>query len=307
MAKDFSKKLPAKFVADISSMPHLDGPAWLRRLPAAIQRLEQLWDIRVGDHFPNLSYNFVAHCLLNDGTRAVLKIGLPETDSELFDEAKGLKHLNGNGAVKLLRFDEELEALLIERLMPGDNLKQVFRGAEERSIAPAIELLKVFDRTYADQKLFAGLENRAVEFRKAQDAGFNNSGIETGRKLFEKLCGNPRSEVFLHGDFHHKNILSSNRGKFLTIDVKPMIGCRGYDIAVFLNNHVFWIAQRTNQSKKLIHAIRQFSNEFEIPPEELTDWAFVQQVLAAWWVFEDGGPNWKKDLEFAEIWKSLYN
>src|SRR5262245_61159391 len=45
----------------------------------------------------------------------------------------------------------------------------------------------------------------------------------------------PISPVLMHGDFHHFNILSSERG-WLVIDPKGVIGPAGYEVGPFMMN-----------------------------------------------------------------------
>jgi streptomycin 6-kinase len=44
-----------------------------------------------------------------------------------------------------------------------------------------------------------------------------------------------REDTLVHGDFHHHNLLRSERG-WLAIDPKPMLGEPEYDVASFLWN-----------------------------------------------------------------------
>jgi streptomycin 6-kinase len=76
-----------------------EGQVWLEALPQKIKYLEQLWNIRVEKYFSNLSYNFVAPAVRDDGTSVVLKLGFPE---ELTLEANALKAYAGDGSVRLL-------------------------------------------------------------------------------------------------------------------------------------------------------------------------------------------------------------
>jgi streptomycin 6-kinase len=55
-----------------------------------------------------------------DGVRAVLKVGMPHREART--EAAGLRFFAGQGAVRLLRADEEVFALVEERCEPGNEL-----------------------------------------------------------------------------------------------------------------------------------------------------------------------------------------
>jgi streptomycin 6-kinase len=53
------------------------------------------------------------------------------------------------------------------------------------------------------------------------------------RKLYESL--ERRTDTLVHGDFHHHNVLRSERG-WLAIDPKPMLGEPEFDVPSFLWN-----------------------------------------------------------------------
>src|SRR5207245_10525661 len=122
------------------------GERWLDRLPEFIRTLEGRWAITAGKHFPNIGYNYVAAAIRDDGTSAVFKIGLPLENVEINSEEKYLKTLGGRGAVKLLNEDRQIQALLLERALPGKNLTHVFQGLEPEAIEPAIEVLRTIRR-----------------------------------------------------------------------------------------------------------------------------------------------------------------
>src|SRR5258706_5436677 len=79
--------------------------------------------LRVQAPFPNLTYNFVAPAQRADGRLAVLKLGLPNKETNT--EIEALRLYDGQGMARLLESDAGQGALLLERLMPGTPLKNV--------------------------------------------------------------------------------------------------------------------------------------------------------------------------------------
>lgn len=304
MNKKFLDDLPVSFKRTVTAMPHFDGTKWLEDLPQIIQKIEKKWVIQVLTHFPNLSYNYVAPCVCSDGTEAVLKIGLPQENSEIFDEARALKLLDGKGAAKLLKFNSKLEILLLEKVKPGVNLREAFKNKNSEAVEIAIDLMKKIIQKPPNDCQLQPLENWFESFEKARKRNplvpFNKAA-----RLLRKLNSDKNEKYFLHADFHHENILTSDRDNFLAIDPKGMIGSIGYEIAVFLNNHALWLKDEPNLQKNLKIAVRKFSREFDISPKELKDWAYAQQVLSAFWGFEDTRLLNQRDLDFASVWEAL--
>lgn len=82
------------------------------------------------------------------------------------------------------------------------------------------------------------------------------------RRFYEQLSFASKHKFLIHDDLHHENILSAFREPFLAIDPKSIVGDIGYEISVFLNNHLWWLASDTNVQEKLSVAVRQFSEAF---------------------------------------------
>ena len=295
-----TNELPEKFVRLISECFGSDGAKWLTELPKIVGEIERNWALKVGKPFANLSYHFVAPCISKNGGEAVLKIAYPEKDTPIFNEAETLKLYDGNGAVKFLNFDENRPAMLLERLNPGETLIEVFRGKEERCVEIAIEVLRKLIRKTPEKHEFVRLKSWFASFEKAENTAFPAENIRKARTFYEELSS--AEACLIHGDFHHQNILSAERGSFFVIDPKGVIGQIGYEIGVFLNNHVWFLRDDKNLDEKINRAVLEFSNAFEIAPASLKKWGYAQCVLSAWSTFQDNGENWKTDLALTEIW-----
>ena len=209
---------------------------------------------------------------------------------------------NGKGAVKLLKIDESRRAIVLERLSPGANLKEVCRADEPEAVTIAIKIMRKILKEPPEISAFRRFEDWFEVFEKAANTKFPDEFISKASRFYEELSSASKRKFLIHGDLHHENILSAKREPFLAIDPKGIIGDIGYEIAVFLNNHLWGLATEPNLKEKLNDAVRQFSEAFEIEPRELRKWAFAQIVLSAWWTFEENGESWKIDLELAEIW-----
>jgi len=293
--------LPEKFARIISEAHGVEGKLWFAALPEIVEKIENDWHLSVSAPFPNLSYHFVAPCALADGSEAVLKIGFPEKVSPLFNEAGMLRLYDGLGAVKLLRVNKKRISLLLEKLNAGETLKDFYKNDDRAAVQTAIEILREIKRKPPQKHNFIRLEDWFAGFEKAKITTFPAEKLNKADDFYRELKS--AEEYLLHGDFHHENVLSATRDAFLSIDPKGVVGQIGYEIAVFLNNHHWWLALEPNLKGKLNDAVRQFSEAFAIPPEDLRKWAYAQMVLSAWWTFEENGENWQSDLALAEIWE----
>ena len=265
--EQFRDRYQEKFLRLLAEVHDIRGLRWLNALPEIIAEIEEDWSIKIGEPFANLSYHYVAPCVLKNGNEAVFKIGYPGENPTIYDEAAMLRIYNGGGAVEYLRIDVHRTALLLEKLNPGKNLLDIFRGDEIKAVETAIEVLRKLKRILPERHYFIKLETWFAGFEKARETDFPTAPVEQARKFYEELS---TAETFLiHGDFHHQNILSSERDSFLAIDPKGIAGQLGYEISVFLNNHVRWLAADKNQREKLSESVFKFGEEFEFEPEGL--------------------------------------
>lgn len=303
MKQDIFENLPPKLTEVILGAFQAEGKRWIDALPEIIDEIERNWSLEIEKPFPNLSYHYVAPCVLKGGGEAVIKIGFPGEKTTTMNEIRMLKFLDGKGVCRLLRFDEKRSALLLEKLAPGENLKTICRKNDEQAVEIAIEVMRKFWQTPPDNHDFPFLEDWFKGFRQAEKINFAPDYIKKAQRFFTELNSSPAPKTLLHGDFHHENILSARREKFLAIDPKGIVGDIGYDLSVFLINHANWLKAETNLPEKLNFAIRRFSEAFRIEPENLRKWVFAHSVLSAWWTFEENCENWRNELAFAEIWE----
>ncbi len=304
MSENFISNLPKRFARNTLDLCGEAGRQWLNNLPRIIGELEKNWSLKAEKSFRNLSYNYVAPCVCADGGEAVLKIALPLDNPEIFNEARFLQMANGKGTVKLLKIDETRRAILLERLLPGKNLKEIYPGDESKAVETAVKTLREIIREPPADCAFGRLKNWFDDFfEKAPKTNFPSEFTNKAREFFKELNSAPKQTFLIHGDFHHENILSASREPFLAIDPKGIVGDIGYEISVFLNNHLWWLANEQNLRDKLNDAVQQFSEAFIIEPRDLRRWAFAQIVLSEWWMFDENEENWENELALAEIWE----
>lgn len=92
------------------------GERWLAALPDVIAHLERAWSITVGQALGGGTGSYVAPARTAAGGAAILKIAIPEVG--FADQLRVLSSAHGHGYVRLLAFDREREAMLLEALGP---------------------------------------------------------------------------------------------------------------------------------------------------------------------------------------------
>jgi streptomycin 6-kinase len=160
---------------------------------------------------------------------AVLKVNFPDEESE--HEADALAHWNGVGAARLLDRDDEVRAVLVERLRPG---RQLWELPDEAATEVAADVLEQLWVPAADP--FRRLEAEAAKWaEQLPTSGFERRLVDESVAFLLDAGPTQREVVLLHQDFHGGNVLLSERG-WLAIDPKPLVGEREFDVASLIRD-----------------------------------------------------------------------
>jgi streptomycin 6-kinase len=253
----------------------------------------------------NLSYNYVAHAIRADGSRVVLKLGVP--NPELTSEIAALRACRGRGAVRLLEADPDAGMLLMERLSPGTLLTTLVDDDDDRASRIAAEVMaQIWCDAPSGDHAFITTEqwSRALpRIRKKYEGGtgpFPRKLFEQAERWFADLLPSQTKRVVLHGDLHHENILLSARG-WLAIDPKGAIGEPEYEPGALLRNPLD-LPSRPNPVKLTERRIAILCEQLDLDRKRVLGWAIAQAVLSACWDVEDDVGSADYDIACAEIY-----
>lgn len=283
-------KYPAAFVDKITGAFQEEGKQWLNRLHLVIEEYKEKWELSIEEPVDNLSYNYVINVTQQDGTQAILKIGVPNWDFS--NEINTLITYNGTGCVKLLRFDYKDGIMLLEKLSPGNMLSDL---PEEEAIETYVEVWSKLPRTvnptYSMTEIitwFSGFD-RFLRSEYADKYPLKEFVLEA--KSFVSDFINNKDEIFLlHGDLHHENILFSDSHGWTAIDPKGVIGHLYFDFTSFMVNHL----PKNQDVKQVLHnRINKISALLHLDKQKLIKASFIMGTLSACWAIEDKDPNWE--------------
>ncbi len=210
-------ELTEQFTHTIEGVFKERGTLWLLNLPALLADCAKHWTLTILPPFPNLSFNYVAPVMCSDGSKAVLKVGVPH--KELWSEMEALRVFGGRGSVRLLETDGDRGAMLLERLKPGTPLTTLadeVHDAQATSIAA--DVMRKLWHPVPPQHNFPSVADWAQGMKRMRthfDGGvgpFPVALVEEAETLFLELLASSASPVLLHGDLHHDNILETENG-----------------------------------------------------------------------------------------------
>ena len=263
--------VPDRLAATCSGTPA--RRAWLKRLPNAIRELQDTWSLSLGSPFDGkeVSCSWVAPATCSDGTRAVLKLGMPHMEGE--QEISALRFWDGDPAVRLLAADDDLNAMLLERCEPGMALRHLPEAEQDVVIAGLLRRLwRVPAAPHAFRPLAAMTAHWANE-TIADSARWPDAGlVQEGLRLFAELPRTSRNDVLLATDLHAGNILQAQREPWLIIDPKPFVGDPAYDAT----QHLFNCEGRLSADPDT--TIHRFADLLEVDYKRVRLWMFARSA-----------------------------
>ncbi len=293
-------QFPSPFKRNIQQAFGKRGEDFLAAIPSLIADVSRRWGVTDIQPVRNLSYNFVAFATTTAGDDVVLKIGLP--NRELTSEMHTLKLFNGDGACRLLDCDEDRGFLLLERLKPGNMLANVSDDDERTRVF--MDVLRKIHRPAAHYDDFIQLADWFAELKNIRNEFNGGVGpfglLDTVEGVLPELFADEHG--LIHGDLHHFNILSSERG-WLAIDPKGVIGPAGYEVGPLMINPWDNSMDRTRFKVRAVRRVDMLCEGMGWQKEIIIKWSLAHAVLSAWWDYPNG--DWEYSLRCGEIFSEI--
>lgn len=316
--------LPPEFISNIQNVFGEEGHAFLKALPDLVAEASARWSLTDVQPVSDLSYNFVAFAnrpstaLPLRGRSAqdevALKMGVP--NHEMKSEIAALRLFNGEGACRLIDYDKEKYFLLLERLNPGvmlstleddeeathiaaEVMQKIWKPLESGSVLPSVQQQAVGLQSFILlSDWFDGLKKLRPMFNGGTGP-LNEKIVERVERSVKDFFAENHKPVLMHGDFHHFNILSSERG-WLAIDPKGVVGPAGYEAGPLLMNPWGSLSDGINHRLMTERRIDILHEHLGFERERIQEWALAHAVLSAWWGVEDN-TGWDYSLAVAEM------
>lgn len=293
--------LPSKFIQTVFSVHGKAGEKWLDELYELIAYCKHKWQFELLP-VKKLTFNFVVPVAFENGSKAILKLGLP--GGEVQSEIAVLTAYNVNGFCKLLDAEPEKGIMLLEYVDPGTHLSTVHDEITKATVtANLIKSMILLNPSPSYPFQTAGdLFNDMLSLHNR----FGNSAVpeylfKNAVSAYKAIESNPHQQRLLHGDLHQQNILSAHGGEWKAIDPKGIISETGYELIPFLINDVDGMGK-----KAIIKArIEIFSDLLNIDRERIIQWGIFRSVLSAYWQMEDNLPITEKELMMCKVFYGL--
>jgi streptomycin 6-kinase len=275
---------------------------WLKDLPALLAKLEQEWELSIGQPLSGGTSAYVAR-VKTVGGDAVIKIAMPDPHNphHVQEEIDTLLRANGHGYVRVLKFDDERRALLLEQL----GLSMQERNLEPRQ---AIRLLcKTLQQAWlvppaADQPINA-LEYKAQTLAQLISELWDklegpcserivSHALELARRRLDAF--DPQRCVVVHGDPHPANALlvpaprPGAESGYVFVDPDGFLCEPEYDLGVVLRN---WNEQLLAAADPLALAheyCQLLARESGLDEAAIWEWGFIERVSSGLYIYAYG-------------------
>ncbi|MCF6764778.1 phosphotransferase [Thiotrichales bacterium 19S3-7] len=267
-----------------------EGQRWLDLLPSQVQIIKNQYHLSNLQPVKNLSYNYILKGFQAD-KKIILKIAI---DKEALEkEANALEAFQGVGVPKL--YVREKNFLILEQVLPGSTLKDYFPSKEFNSIEIFCTVLKNLHRINLPKKHgFQSIEKWLVALDHDYDIPMMY--LAKARALYRELLRTQPTQILLHGDLHHENILK-HHNQWIAIDPKGVIGDPAFDVCAFIRNPIPDLLGLNNPKDIINQRINSCAKLLNLSKMRIYDWFFVEAVLSWLWNLEDNlDPSYFKHL-----------
>ncbi|MGW1049360.1 aminoglycoside phosphotransferase family protein [Streptomyces sp. NPDC002521] len=268
------------------------GRAFIAGLPDLAAGFLDCWRLRLDGPAMNGVSALVLPVVRADGGRAVLKLQLPDEESE--GEPVALRVWDGAGAVRLLDHDPQTGTMLLERL---DESRMLSAVADTRAavlvVGRLLARLTSFPAPPGMRRLgdIAGamLEQTPWALERIPDPAVRRLVADCAAAVREVVA--EPGDRLLHWDLHFENVLAGERADWLAIDPKPLAGDPGFELWPALVNRF--------EAAEVRRRFDALTDVLGLDRERARAWTLGRLLQNALWDVEDGQPVEERQLEIA--------
>jgi streptomycin 6-kinase len=256
----------------------------------ALSRAMIRWSLTKAVPVADTPYSAIFRVEQNGRNFAALKILKPAASLEEGRGARLMQWYGGEGAATV--FDIHGDTIFMEWLDGGTLGDPVRAGHDDEGTIAIATVVANLHRRRTDMP--EGLEPLRDRFQVLFDTDVR-SWPHTARDLYARASGiarkmfdRPTAQVPLHGDIHHDNILSSDRG-WLAIDPKGLVGDPTYEVAnVFINPK--GAAHLATDPRRIAVRADILAERLGYGRKHMLGWAAAHAALSAAWELAEGKP-----------------
>ena len=248
------------------------------------------WGLSRMQWSPEVSTARVAYCDSPWGP-ALLKVSVEPSMVGL--EAKALAHFGNEMCPALFAVDEELEAILMERIEVLEDLSAWYPNPQKE-----VDVWLPFYRKVAENPVipdgFPTLAKYAEIFDRILAEPLREDVIpilEFARDSQEALMGPVAENRLLHGDMHHFNLLRDTGGGWRLIDPHGVVGNPYYELGAFLRNPWGPCYREPGVMQRMSARVAILAERIGIDATKVALYGFYGAAFSVAWSLEEGSDD----------------
>lgn len=277
-----------------------DGAAWLAALPDLLASVARDWSLTLGDPMTGGSTSLVMRATDGDGRPVVVKLAQP--DAELDDQAATLARAQGRGYAKLLAYDPDRSALLLEGLGPS---LETLNYPPERILVIMCDVLTEAWQVPRATEPVSPDPDKATALARFISEAWPELGRPCSPEVIDRAlsCAERRAAAFdlagsvvVHGDPHPANALrvpaprAGAGSGFVFVDPDGFLADRGYDLGVLLRDWHRELANAEDPTATLRRFCRLLADRTGVDSESIWEWGFLERVSTGLYCLRYGAP-----------------
>jgi streptomycin 6-kinase len=195
-------------------------------LPARLQAIVDTWGLTLGEELPGGRLGRCITATTTEGREGVLKVFSPPTRGAR--ELGALRAWDGRGAPEVLRADEDMAIVLLERIRPGTPADDASAG----EIAALLSLLH--EEPPAALPPLAALVRERLE-RSGLEKRAQGPRAEWAWSALTRLAAGAPDAALVHGDLRPRHVVRCALRGLCAIDPEPCAGDPAYDAATWIH------------------------------------------------------------------------
>jgi len=285
---------------------------WLKDLPGLIAELEHEWELSVGRPLSGGSSAYVAPVKTASGT-AVIKIDMP-SPHRLYgfqQEIDTLLRANGHGYVRVLQFDYERRALLLEKLglsmqesqlEPEQAIPLLCKTLKQAWLVPPGADHTIHPLEYKAQTLAQLISDLWDRLERPCSKNIVSQALEFARRRMDAF--DTERCVVVHGDPHPANALlvgvprAGGESGYVFVDPEGFLCEPEYDLGVVMRDWNEELLVTADPLALAHHYCQLLAKESGLDEATIWEWGFIERVssglyMCAYGSSEHGQPFFK--------------
>lgn len=254
---------------------------FLSKINKLLEKYTEIWRLTDLSFMPTDTVNLLFSCESDLYGSCVLKMCIP--GPEVATEINCLRSYDGKGYCKLWAYDLSDDILLLERVIPGDQMWAVEDYRERaRLMAVTVKYLPIL---YNGQEQYPtylswmqGIHRILTDMGGLEDVLFY---LNKAMEIYDELKQRHNRSCLLHGDLHQENMLLNSSGGYTIIDPKGVVDDPVMETARFLLNETPYDENKIKEMAAIMSKI------IDISEEDILKSMFIDVALSQSWCMDE--------------------